>query len=76
MTGCTPQSGRSRCTVPRPLLQLYRQMEFWVTATNALGTAESEHLCIDPMDVGECRLEQPAGRPGGQGSSSAVRQGY
>ncbi|NXM43056.1 CSF3R factor, partial [Gymnorhina tibicen] len=51
VTGCTPQGGHSHCTVPRQLLQLYRQMEIWVSATNALGTAESEHLCIDPMDV-------------------------
>ncbi|PKU35363.1 granulocyte colony-stimulating factor receptor [Limosa lapponica baueri] len=49
---------RSRCTVPRRLLQLYRQMEIWVSATNALGTAESEHLYIDPMDV--AKLDPPA----------------
>lgn len=53
VTGCTPQNGHSQCTVPRRLLQLYRPMELWVTATNALGTAESERLHIDPMDVGE-----------------------
>ncbi|NXI91896.1 CSF3R factor, partial [Psophia crepitans] len=58
VTGCTPQSGHSRCTVPRRLLHLYRQMEIWVSATNALGTAESEHLCIDPMDV--AKLDPPA----------------
>ncbi|NXF31214.1 CSF3R factor, partial [Nyctibius bracteatus] len=58
VTGCTPQGGRSHCTVPRRLLQLYRQMELWVSATNALGTAESEHLCIDPMDV--AKLDPPA----------------
>ncbi|XP_054658533.1 granulocyte colony-stimulating factor receptor isoform X1 [Grus americana] len=58
VTGCTPQGGRSRCTVPRQLLQLYREMEIWVSATNALGTAESEHLCIDPMDV--AKLDPPA----------------
>ncbi|NXA90230.1 CSF3R factor, partial [Melanocharis versteri] len=57
VTGCTPQGGHSRCTVPRRLLQLYRQMEIWVSATNALGTAESEHLCIDPMDV--AKLDPP-----------------
>ncbi|NXW90468.1 CSF3R factor, partial [Alopecoenas beccarii] len=57
-TGCTPQGGHNRCTVPRRLLQLYRQMELWVSATNALGTAESEHLCIDPMDV--AKLDPPA----------------
>lgn len=53
MTGCTPQGGRSHCTVPRRLLQLYGQMEVWVAASNALGTAESERLRLDPMDVGE-----------------------
>jgi len=53
VTGCTPQNGHSQCTVPRRLLQLYRPMELWVMATNALGTAESERLRIDPMDVGE-----------------------
>ncbi|CAM9772487.1 unnamed protein product [Bubo scandiacus] len=58
VTGCTPQGGHSRCTVPRRLLQLYRQMEIWVSTTNALGTAESEHLCIDPMDV--AKLDPPA----------------
>ncbi|XP_064327618.1 granulocyte colony-stimulating factor receptor [Phalacrocorax carbo] len=58
VTGCIPQGGRSCCTVPRRLLQLYRQMEIWVSATNALGTAESEHLCIDPMDV--AKLDPPA----------------
>ncbi|NWR79108.1 CSF3R factor, partial [Centropus unirufus] len=58
VTGCTPQRGHSHCTVPRRLLQLYRQMEFWVSATNALGTAESERLCIDPMDV--AKLDPPA----------------
>ncbi|XP_059686625.1 granulocyte colony-stimulating factor receptor [Gavia stellata] len=58
VTGCTPQGGRSHCTVPRQLLQLYRQMEIWVSASNALGTAESEHLCIDPMDV--AKLDPPA----------------
>ncbi|KAM6043810.1 granulocyte colony-stimulating factor receptor [Theristicus caerulescens] len=58
VTGCTPQGGRSCCTVPRRLLQLYQQMEIWVSAANALGTAESEHLCIDPMDV--VKLDPPA----------------
>uniref|UniRef100_A0A8C8AYF3 Fibronectin type-III domain-containing protein n=1 Tax=Otus sunia TaxID=257818 RepID=A0A8C8AYF3_9STRI len=58
VTGCTPQGGHSHCTVPRRLLQLYRQMEIWVSATNALGTAESEHLRIDPMDV--AKLDPPA----------------
>ncbi|NXB36305.1 CSF3R factor, partial [Eulacestoma nigropectus] len=57
VTGCTPQGGHSYCTVPRRLLQLYRQMEIWVSATNALGMAESEHLCIDPMDV--AKLDPP-----------------
>ncbi|NWV43835.1 CSF3R factor, partial [Grantiella picta] len=57
VTGCTPQGGHSHCTVPRRLLQLYRQMEIWVSATNALGTAESEHLYIDPMDV--AKLDPP-----------------
>ncbi|XP_031988583.1 granulocyte colony-stimulating factor receptor isoform X1 [Corvus moneduloides] len=57
VTGCTPQGGHSHCTVPRRLLQLYRQMEIWVSATNALGTAESEHLRIDPMDV--AKLDPP-----------------
>ncbi|XP_066060475.1 granulocyte colony-stimulating factor receptor isoform X2 [Chamaea fasciata] len=57
VTGCTPQGGHSHCTVPRRLLQLYRQMEIWVSATNALGTAESEHLCFDPMDV--AKLDPP-----------------
>ncbi|NXG61309.1 CSF3R factor, partial [Hemiprocne comata] len=56
--GCTPQGGRSLCTVPRRLLQLYRHMEIWVSATNALGTAESERLRIDPMDV--AKLDPPA----------------
>uniref|UniRef100_A0A8D0EIM0 Fibronectin type-III domain-containing protein n=1 Tax=Strix occidentalis caurina TaxID=311401 RepID=A0A8D0EIM0_STROC len=58
VTGCTPQGVHSRCTVPRRLLQLYRQMEIWVSTTNALGTAESEHLCMDPMDV--AKLDPPA----------------
>ncbi|NWU07600.1 CSF3R factor, partial [Cephalopterus ornatus] len=58
VTGCTPRGGHSHCTVPRPLLQLYREMEIWVSVTNALGTAESEHLCIDPMDV--AKLDPPA----------------
>ncbi|NXW41150.1 CSF3R factor, partial [Nyctiprogne leucopyga] len=58
VTCCTPQGSHSHCTVPRRLLQLYRQMELWVSATNALGTAESEHLCIDPMDV--AKLDPPA----------------
>ncbi|NXR59250.1 CSF3R factor, partial [Rhadina sibilatrix] len=57
VTGCTPRGGHGRCTVPRRLLQLYRQMEIWVSATNALGTAESERLCIDPMDV--AKLDPP-----------------
>ncbi|KAM6239979.1 granulocyte colony-stimulating factor receptor isoform 2-T2 [Porphyrio hochstetteri] len=58
VTGCTPQGSHSHCTVPRRLLHLYRQMEIWVSATNALGTAESEHLFIDPMDV--AKLDPPA----------------
>ncbi|XP_061870442.1 granulocyte colony-stimulating factor receptor isoform X2 [Colius striatus] len=58
VTGCTPHGGRSLCTVPRRLLQLYRQMELWVAASNALGTAESQHLHIDPMDV--AKLDPPA----------------
>ncbi|XP_032058098.1 granulocyte colony-stimulating factor receptor [Aythya fuligula] len=58
VTGCTPQGGRSHCTVPRRLLQLYGQMEIWVAASNALGTAESERLRLDPMDVAQ--LEPPA----------------
>ncbi|NXL94148.1 CSF3R factor, partial [Alectura lathami] len=53
VTGCTPQGGGSHCTVPRQLLQLYRPMDIWVAATNALGTAESERLRIDPMDVAQ-----------------------
>ncbi|XP_030320392.1 granulocyte colony-stimulating factor receptor isoform X1 [Calypte anna] len=51
VTGCIPQGPRSHCTVPRRLLQLYGQMELWVTATNALGSTESQRLRIDPMDV-------------------------
>ncbi|NXX84303.1 CSF3R factor, partial [Urocolius indicus] len=58
VTGCTPHGGRSLCTVPRRLLQLYRQMELWVAASNTLGTAESQHLHIDPMDV--AKLDPPA----------------
>ncbi|XP_051494105.1 granulocyte colony-stimulating factor receptor [Apus apus] len=58
VTGCTPQGGGRVCTVPRRLLQLYREMELWVSATNALGTAESERLRIDPMDV--AKLDPPA----------------
>ncbi|XP_067167488.1 granulocyte colony-stimulating factor receptor [Apteryx mantelli] len=57
VTGCTPRGGGRRCTVPRRLLQLYRKMEIWVSARNALGTAESERLCIDPMDV--AKLDPP-----------------
>ncbi|XP_064381320.1 granulocyte colony-stimulating factor receptor [Dromaius novaehollandiae] len=57
VTGCTPRAGGRRCTVPRRLLQLYRQMDFWVSARNALGTAESERLRIDPMDV--AKLDPP-----------------
>ncbi|XP_021231328.1 granulocyte colony-stimulating factor receptor isoform X2 [Numida meleagris] len=57
VTGCTPRKGHNQCTVPRRLLQLYRPMELWVTATNALGTAESERLRIDPMDV--AKLDPP-----------------
>ncbi|XP_072211605.1 granulocyte colony-stimulating factor receptor isoform X2 [Excalfactoria chinensis] len=57
VTCCTPQNGRSQCTVPRRLLQLYRPMELWVTASNVLGTAESERLRIDPMDV--AKLDPP-----------------
>ncbi|NWS91261.1 CSF3R factor, partial [Toxostoma redivivum] len=57
VTGCTPRGGHRHCTVPRRLLQLYRQMEIWVSATNALGTAESEHLHIDPMDA--AKLDPP-----------------
>uniref|UniRef100_A0A8C6YXT9 Colony stimulating factor 3 receptor n=1 Tax=Nothoprocta perdicaria TaxID=30464 RepID=A0A8C6YXT9_NOTPE len=58
LTGCSPRDGRHHCTVPRRLLQLYRHMEIWVSARNALGTAESERLRIDPMDV--AKLEPPA----------------
>ncbi|XP_059344753.1 granulocyte colony-stimulating factor receptor [Ammospiza nelsoni] len=57
VTGCMPRGGHSHCTVPRQLLQLYRQMDIWVSATNALGTTESEHLLIDPMDV--AKLDPP-----------------
>ncbi|KAM8795978.1 granulocyte colony-stimulating factor receptor [Eudromia elegans] len=57
LTGCSPRGGRHRCTVPRRLLQLYRHMEIWVSARNALGTAESERLRIDPMDV--AKLDPP-----------------
>ncbi|NXH19865.1 CSF3R factor, partial [Bucco capensis] len=57
VTGCRPAGGRSYCTVPRRLLQLYRHMELWVTASNALGTAESQHLRLDPMDV--AKLDPP-----------------
>lgn len=57
VTGCTPRGGHRHCTVPRRLLQLYRKMEIWVSATNALGTAESEHLHIDPMDA--AKLDPP-----------------
>ncbi|XP_068773506.1 granulocyte colony-stimulating factor receptor isoform X3 [Struthio camelus] len=39
------------------LLQLYRKMDIWVSARNALGTAESERLRIDPMDV--AKLDPP-----------------
>ncbi|NWY00891.1 CSF3R factor, partial [Nothoprocta ornata] len=58
LTGCSPRDGRHHCTVPRRLLHLYRHMEIWVSARNALGTAESERLRIDPMDV--AKLEPPA----------------
>ncbi|NWX18732.1 CSF3R factor, partial [Aegotheles bennettii] len=58
VTCCTPQGRDSHCTVPRQLLHLYGQMEIWVSATNALGTAESQHLLLDPMDV--ALLDPPA----------------
>lgn len=45
--------GENHCTLPHQHLQLYQDMEFWVWVRNPLGTAESEHLCLDPTDVGE-----------------------
>uniref|UniRef100_A0A674IVC1 Ig-like domain-containing protein n=1 Tax=Terrapene triunguis TaxID=2587831 RepID=A0A674IVC1_9SAUR len=54
---CIPQGGQNYCTIPRRSLQLYQKMDIWVSVQNALGTAESEHLCIDPMDV--AKLDPP-----------------
>ncbi|XP_042709918.2 granulocyte colony-stimulating factor receptor [Chrysemys picta bellii] len=54
---CIPQGGQNSCTIPRRSLQLYQKMDIWVSVQNALGTAESEHLCIDPMDV--AKLDPP-----------------
>ncbi|XP_006134344.3 granulocyte colony-stimulating factor receptor [Pelodiscus sinensis] len=54
---CTPQAGQNYCTISRKFLQLYQKMDIWVSVQNALGTAESEHLCIDPTDV--AKLDPP-----------------
>ncbi|XP_059585430.1 granulocyte colony-stimulating factor receptor [Alligator mississippiensis] len=49
--------GENHCTLPHQHLQLYQDMEFWVWVRNPLGTAESEHLCLDPTDV--AKLDAP-----------------
>uniref|UniRef100_A0A8C0HBR5 Colony stimulating factor 3 receptor n=1 Tax=Chelonoidis abingdonii TaxID=106734 RepID=A0A8C0HBR5_CHEAB len=54
---CIPQAGQNYCSIPRKFLQLYQKMDIWVSVQNALGTAESQHLCIDPMDV--AKLDPP-----------------
>uniref|UniRef100_A0A8C8R9M4 Colony stimulating factor 3 receptor n=1 Tax=Pelusios castaneus TaxID=367368 RepID=A0A8C8R9M4_9SAUR len=54
---CIPQGSQNYCTIPRRFLQLYQKMDIWVSVQNALGTAESEHLCIDPTDV--AKLDPP-----------------
>ncbi|XP_069478736.1 granulocyte colony-stimulating factor receptor [Ambystoma mexicanum] len=48
---CIPKKGRNSCTIPRKFLNLYQKVDLWVTAQNALGRVESEHLCLDPMEV-------------------------
>lgn len=57
ISNCIPQAGQNYCTISRSFLQLYQKMDIWVSVQNALGTAESEHLCIDPMDV--AKLDPP-----------------
>ncbi|XP_074832155.1 granulocyte colony-stimulating factor receptor [Carettochelys insculpta] len=54
---CIPPAGQNSCTLGRSSLQLYQKMDIWVSVQNALGTAESEHLCIDPTDV--AKLDPP-----------------
>lgn len=54
---CIPKKGQSSCTIPREFLNLYQKVDMWVTAKNALGRAESEHLCLDPMEV--VKLDPP-----------------
>lgn len=52
ITNCMPESGQSRCSIPRKHLQLYQNMSIWVQVENALGTSVSPQLCLVPMDVG------------------------
>ncbi|XP_019368098.1 PREDICTED: granulocyte colony-stimulating factor receptor isoform X2 [Gavialis gangeticus] len=55
---CRPRlPGENHCTLPHQHLQLYQDMELWVWVSNALGTAESEHLCLDPTEV--AKLDAP-----------------
>ncbi|XP_046518827.1 granulocyte colony-stimulating factor receptor isoform X2 [Equus quagga] len=57
ITNCVPESGQSRCSIPRKHLQLYQNMSIWVQVENALGTSVSPQLCLVPMDV--VKLEPP-----------------
>ncbi|XP_044527429.1 granulocyte colony-stimulating factor receptor [Gracilinanus agilis] len=55
---CVPRDGEeNQCSIPRSQFHMYQKIEIWVKAENALGKAESPHLCINPMDV--VKLEPP-----------------
>lgn len=55
--------GPHSCHIPKDLA-LFTPYEIWVEATNRLGSARSDVLTLDILDVGE---DCPEGQPGSSG---------
>lgn len=60
--------GPHSCHIPKDLA-LFTPYEIWVEATNRLGSARSDVLTLDILDVGE---DRPEGQPGSSGILPAL----
>lgn len=47
---CIPQDSNNYCTISTVVF--FVTLEMWVEAKNELGTAESDHIELDPINYG------------------------
>ncbi|XP_043945640.1 granulocyte colony-stimulating factor receptor [Protopterus annectens] len=57
LNDCIAEAEKNYCTLKREFLILYQSVYTWVSATNALGSVQSDRKQLDPMDV--VKLDAP-----------------